>query len=161
MTHWKKNFNYDFIGSYIFDSEDGEMTLTIETTKMDEVKNDRGQTERVFVATFKETDAKPMILNKTNCKIISKMYTPFIENWLGKKITLYKDNVSAFGEVVEALRIRKIKPTTTMTESEAVKKVQSCQTLNDLRSIYSGLPREMQANQKVIEIKEKLKDELK
>ena len=49
-----------------------------------------------------------MIMNKTNCKIIEKIYgTPYIEDWIGKKIQIYvQKGVKAFGEIVDALRIR-------------------------------------------------------
>ena len=54
-----------------------------------------------------------MILNATNCKMISKIYdTPYIEDWVGKWISIYIAKVKAFGEVVEALRIRNRIPTT-------------------------------------------------
>ena len=48
-----------------------------------------------------------MILNVTNCKTIAKIYdSPYIEDWIGKYITVYSAKVKAFGETVEALRIR-------------------------------------------------------
>ena len=50
---------------------------------------------------------KGMILNKTNCKIISKrLDSPYIEQWVGKSITIYAAKVRAFGEMVEALRVK-------------------------------------------------------
>jgi hypothetical protein len=50
---------------------------------------------------------KPMILNKTNCKIIAKIHdTPYIEQWAGKSILIYAAKVKAFGEMVDALRVK-------------------------------------------------------
>ena len=38
---------------------------------------------------------------------IRKLYnTPYIENWAGKKITMYVKQVRAFGDVTDAVRIR-------------------------------------------------------
>lgn len=52
-----------------------------------------------------------MILNRTNCKTIAKIYqTNFIEEWSGKKIQIYAELVDAFGEQVEALRVRPFAP---------------------------------------------------
>jgi hypothetical protein len=50
---------------------------------------------------------KGMILNKTNCKIITKVLdTPYIDNWVGKSIIIYAAKVKAFGDMVEALRVK-------------------------------------------------------
>ena len=44
-------------------------------------------------------------------KQLPKLYkTPFIEEWAGRKIQLYSESVKAFGDVVEALRIRAFVP---------------------------------------------------
>ena len=43
----------------------------------------------------------------TNCKAITKLYkTPFIEEWAGKRIVMRVQPVKAFGEVVDAVRIK-------------------------------------------------------
>ena len=40
-------------------------------------------------------------------KIITKaLDTPYIEQWIGKSITIYAAKVRAFGEMVEALRVK-------------------------------------------------------
>ena len=50
---------------------------------------------------------KPMILNVTNQKALTKAIgSPFIEDWSDKTVTLYVAKVRAFGETVDALRIR-------------------------------------------------------
>jgi hypothetical protein len=73
------------------------------------VKGSGGAEEPCIVAKLK--DEKPMILNKTNCKIIAKIYgTPYIEDWGGFDVTIYAANVNAFGQTVEALRIETQKP---------------------------------------------------
>jgi hypothetical protein len=48
-----------------------------------------------------------MIINKTNAKIITKILdTPYIEHWAGKSIIIYAAKVRAFGETVDALRVK-------------------------------------------------------
>jgi hypothetical protein len=56
-------------------------------------------------------NAKPMILNATNMKMITKILgTPYIENWTGRKIQIGIERVKAFGDIVDALRVRKQLP---------------------------------------------------
>lgn len=108
-THWKKNFNYNYLGSYSL-NEGQQVTLTIVEVKKELVTSGTGQQEECTVAYFKEAvngEKKPMILNKTNCKVIEKLYkTPYIEEWKGKRVTIYTENVKAFGEYVDALRVK-------------------------------------------------------
>ena len=48
-----------------------------------------------------------MILNATNCKSLVKLSgSDFIENWAGLKVTLYVTKVKAFGDNIDALRIK-------------------------------------------------------
>lgn len=107
--HWKKNFNYEFMGSYSL--PDGkDIVVTIKETKRDKVTGQSGKKEDCFVCYFVESD-KPMILNRVNCKTIEKILkSAYPVDWIGKKIQLGKDTVSAFGESVEALRVRPILP---------------------------------------------------
>jgi hypothetical protein len=61
-----------------------------------------------------------MILNKTNCKTITKVYkTPYIEDWANRKIQIYVEQVKAFGDIVEALRIKKLIPKVAAPKADA------------------------------------------
>jgi hypothetical protein len=107
-THWKKLTNPNYIGSYALDPNE-ERIVTIEKVVRETVKDQNGKEEECTVAHLK--GEKPLILNKTNCKIITKVYgTPYIEEWAGKQIKLYVTQVKAFGDTVDALRIRQEKP---------------------------------------------------
>lgn len=104
-THWKKLQNPDYLGAYSLDPGK-DLILTIKVVKVEQVTGPDNRKEDCTVAHFVE-DSKPMILNATNSKIITKLYkTPYIEEWAGKKIQIYSTEVKAFGDVVEALRIR-------------------------------------------------------
>ena len=109
--HWKKQFNYDYLGSYSLDGKK-EVIVTISKLDTDKVTGQQGRKEDCFVVYFKEFD-KPMILNRTNAKAIEKVAgSGLVENWVGTQVTLYvEQGVKAFGEVVDALRIRDKKPT--------------------------------------------------
>ena len=115
--HWKKQFNYDYLGSYSLDGKK-EAVVTIKKLDTDKVTGQQGRKEDCFVVYFNEFD-KPMILNRTNAKAIEKVAeSGLVEDWIGVQVTLYVEKgVKAFGEVVDALRIRDKKPTRqTMTK---------------------------------------------
>lgn len=105
-THWKKLINPDYIGAYALDPGK-DLIVTIKSVGREIVTGPDGKKEECTVAHFEEQDVKPMILNSTNSKMIQKIYkTPYIEDWSGRKIQLYVEKIKAFGELVEALRIR-------------------------------------------------------
>lgn len=108
VTHWKKLTNPNYIGSHDFQPGQ-ELTVTIEGVKNEVVKCFDGKQlkeETCIVATLKGAK-KPLILNKTNCKIISRnLDSSYIEDWIGKSVILYVAKVRAFGESVEAIRIK-------------------------------------------------------
>jgi hypothetical protein len=105
VTHWKKLTNPLYIGAH--DLQPGqEVKVTIKSVSKEAVKGPDGKDEMCIVAKLEGTQ-KPMILNKTNCKIIATNFgTPYIEEWAGKAVTIYAAKVKAFGEMVEALRIK-------------------------------------------------------
>lgn len=108
LTHWKKLTNPDYIGAYSLQPGE-EKTVEIISVGRRKVKGTDGKETECTVAELK--NEKPFILNRTNCKTISKIAgSSFIENWKGVKIIIYADNVKAFGDVVEALRIRPTVP---------------------------------------------------
>lgn len=103
-THWKKLTNPDYLGAYSLGDKKEEVIKILSVSK-EMVKGTGGTSQECIVA--KVHNNKPMILNKTNCKIIQKMTgTPFIEDWKGLSVTIYVAQVSAFGDVVDALRVR-------------------------------------------------------
>jgi hypothetical protein len=111
QTHWKKLHNPDYIGAYAIDPGK-TLIVTIKTVKNEIVAGPDGKKEECMVMTFMEKDVKPMIVNSTNAKTIQKLYnTPYIEEWSGRKIELFVDKIKAFGEVVEALRVKAKIPT--------------------------------------------------
>jgi len=107
-THWKSLTNTNYLGAYAFQPGE-EKTVTIKEVKQEIVQNERGK-EECTVVYFVE-DIKPLILNKTNGDAIAKVWgTPYIEDWNGKKITLKVKKVSAFGDMVDAVRVSKERP---------------------------------------------------
>lgn len=105
-THWRALSNPDYIGAYAFQPGE-EKTVTISTVGIETVTGPDGHKEQCTVLHFMG-DVKPLILNVTNSKMITKvLQTPYIEDWAGKSIVLGVETVSAFGERVDAVRVRK------------------------------------------------------
>lgn len=109
-THWKKLTSPDYLGSYAFQPGE-EKVVTIKEVRREMVFNPSGGgKEECTVAHFME-DVKPLILNVTNCKEIAKLYgTPYIEDWANRKIILKVKKVSAFGGMVDAVRVGNTRP---------------------------------------------------
>jgi len=107
LTHWKKLDNPDYLGAYAL-MPGQDLVVTIKSVGQEDVYNpSSNKKETCTVARFVEAGIKPMILNSTNCKTIAKIHgTPYIEEWAGKSIAIYIEKVKAFGDIVEALRIR-------------------------------------------------------
>jgi hypothetical protein len=107
-THFKKLRNPSYIGSYELMVGNGsvELNVTIERATKEMVQNG-DKKEEAMVIYLK--GHKPMIVNSTNAKNISKaLNSPYIEDWVGKEITLYVAKIKAFGEHVDALRVKTI-----------------------------------------------------
>lgn len=109
--HWKRLLNPEFLGEYEFLPGE-EKTATIKTLEDREITGPGGKKEIKPVMTFEE-QIKPLIMNKTNLRMIEKLFkTPDYPNWYGKQIILYGDPTITFGnEVVGGVRIRKELPT--------------------------------------------------
>jgi hypothetical protein len=118
-THFKKLINPDYLGAYSLDNGQGgytDVTATIASVKVENVTGADGKKEDCMVMRFKENrigtvDMKPMILNITNAKTLEKLFkTPYVEDWANRRITIGTERIKAFGDIVDALRIRKTLP---------------------------------------------------
>ena len=108
LTHWKKLTNPDYIGAYSLQPGEKKVVKILSVGR-EKVKGTDGKETECTVA--KLESEKPFILNKTNCKILTKVFgTPFIENWKNQKIIIHSEPVKAFGETVDALRVVPEKP---------------------------------------------------
>lgn len=110
LTHWKKLTNPDYLGAYALEPGQ-DLIVTIKSVANEVVTGSDGKKETCSVMHFVE-DVKPLILNATNSKTITKLLkTPYIEQWAGKKIQLFVERgIKAFGEVVDAIRVRPFLP---------------------------------------------------
>ena len=118
-THFKKLKNPDYLGSWDLADENGnfkDKVFTISGVKKEMVHDGRGGQDECVTVSFHES--KPMIMNATNLKTISKtLDTPYIEEWIDKKIQITVQKVKAFGDVHDALRV--VKSSLELTPSHA------------------------------------------
>lgn len=106
--HWKKTTNPDYLGAYAFD--DGkDMIVQVKDVKIESIQNQQGKEDKPVL--FFEGNVKPLILNKTNMKTIEAVTgSPYFDGWVGKKLQLYVTQVSGFGTITDAVRIREFAP---------------------------------------------------
>lgn len=108
-THFKVLRNPDYLGSWDLADANGvfkNRILTISEVKKEMVHDGKGGKDDCVTVHFKES--KPMIMNSTNLKTIHKtLDTPYVEDWVGKKIEITVEKVKAFGEIHDALRVVK------------------------------------------------------
>lgn len=102
-THWKQLIDPRFVGVYALPNGE-DMTVTIKYVQKETITMMGGKKEDHSLAYLVET--KPLILNTTNSKTIEKLYGPYIEDWAGRRITLYASTTKLGSEMVECLRIR-------------------------------------------------------
>ena len=108
-THWRKFHNPEYIGAYAF--QPGERKIvTVKSAGVESVAGNGGKREDCLVVHFTENE-KPLICNVTNSKAIEKVCgSGYIEDWKGVKIELYVTEVQAFGDTVEAVRVKQTAP---------------------------------------------------
>ncbi len=105
-THWKETCDYKYLGAYSLAPSNEDIVVTITHVSFEEVTGENNRKETCKIAHFKE-NIKSMILNKTNMKVIEKLYNPYIEDWRNLRVEIGIQNVrSKGGEFVDALRIR-------------------------------------------------------
>ncbi len=108
-THYRKAFDSPYLSSADI-VEPTVLTIARATLENDKTKKSKD----VFnTAYFEERELrpgeklKPMILNATNSKMLKSITgSPFLEDWVGVKVTVYVDKNVRFGkESVEGLRL--------------------------------------------------------
>lgn len=108
LTHWKKLTNPKYLGSHDF-APGQEVKVIIEKIENVDIELFNGkktEMKNCNLAYFKGAK-KPMILNTENMKLITKsLGTPYVEQWQGKEIILHVVSVSAFGSMVDAVRVK-------------------------------------------------------
>ena len=122
--HYKLYYPSLYLGAHDLNGKDA--VLTMRRLVIEEIETERGTEKRAvlyFVETAKKaerekTKEKRLVLNKTNASTIAAMYGAEVNDWHGKRITLYAANVVAFGKEQEAIRVRPTPPATNPAPNE-------------------------------------------
>lgn len=105
MTDYRSLYDKEYIGAW--DIADKDVTVTILKVIGGSLTAVGGRKSKKPVIYMKGTE-KGFAVNATNGKTIATMYGPMIEDWVGKRITLFKSTTrspSGDGEV-ECIRVR-------------------------------------------------------
>ena len=105
MNNKPKTYDELFPSPYLKhdDIGDVDMILTISSFDFEPIGEDNEMKGCLY---FNEEEDKKLVLNKTNARTISDIYGKRIEDWVGKRIALYKTEVPFAGKMVKAIRVR-------------------------------------------------------
>lgn len=108
LNSWEKVIDNNFISAEMLGTNGAEKVVTIKDIDFaecyDEQKKSKVQKQTVF---FEE--CKPLVLNKTNAKTLKRLFSPNSDNpadCVGHKVLLKVENIKAFGQKVDAIRIK-------------------------------------------------------
>ena len=108
-VHWKKAFPTDYFGSQHMPADGSDIVVTIKEVKHEKVQNGHDSDTKTII--YITAEPEKWIANKTNCERISNVVkSEFEDEWVGKKIQLYVEMVSAFGKTQPAIRVREWPP---------------------------------------------------
>ena len=98
------------------DLSEGDLHLTITDLTMQVLGM---EDEEQPVLWFDESE-RGLPLNKTNANAIAQLHGPEIEQWTGKRISLYRTEVEFQGKTVWGVRVRLTAPDALAAATEAV-----------------------------------------
>lgn len=104
-THWKKLQNPDYLGSWDFQPNEIKL-LTIKKVVQEEVYDQQTRMKDLCSVVYWNEPTQKMILNTTNSKAISDLFkSPYIEDWINGKIGVRVEQIKAFGQQMDAVRV--------------------------------------------------------
>lgn len=108
--HWKADLPANYFGAqHLVDGKD--IIVKIRDVRVEKVQNQSGSDDSLVI--YFDGDVRPdkWIVNKTNAQRIEKIVgSPYMDEWVGHKIQLYSEIVSAFGKTGPAIRVREFAP---------------------------------------------------
>ena len=85
---------------------DHDVAVTIKTVVMEDVYDDKAKEEVRKPVCYFNNMAKGVLLNKTNWAALVEAYGDESDQWTGKPVTLTTIEVKAFGDIVQAIRLK-------------------------------------------------------
>jgi len=103
-THWRKLLKTKYL---VGDEIGKEITVEIESFETEKVFDKKEQHEVDKLVIYFKGGKKGMIVTPRKAKDISRVTgTSFVEDWVGKKITIYPKNEKHFGEIIPVLTVK-------------------------------------------------------
>lgn len=100
---YRKFFDKELLGAW--DLPDRDVVVTISTAGGGELTGAGGRKTKKPIITFVGKEKK-FAVNATNGKAIAGLYGVFVQDWVGKKISLYKTTTQMGGETMDCIRVR-------------------------------------------------------
>jgi hypothetical protein len=118
MTDFRSLYDSNYL--YSFDLKGRDVAVTIKEVKGAKVKGADGKEQRKMILYFKEShDGRGYVAPKSAVgKVIAGMHGNNIEDWPGKRITLFPTQCEAFGKIVDCIRVRPTVPAKTKAAGE-------------------------------------------
>ena len=166
-THYRKVFKSDHLSSYDledFQEEGRPLDFTIKYVQQEMNVKVAGKKISANIAYFVEP-IKPLVLNATNSKIISKMVgSNFVQDWNDLPIELYIQKGISFGkETVQGIRIKEEKPKI-ITDKDVKMisgKLAIITDLKGLNAFYGSLSVRERTNKNIIQLLKDKQTDLK
>lgn len=105
-THYKAMYDKEYLGSWEL-PPGRDITVTIEAVKGGELTAIGGKKNKKPIISFVGKEKK-FVCNVTNAKTIAAMYGNFVEEWKGKRITLFVSQTRdpSTGGDIDCIRVR-------------------------------------------------------
>lgn len=100
---YRRFFDKEFLGAW--DLPERDVVVTIAAAGGGELVGPGGRKSKKPVISFVGKEKK-MAINATNGKALAGMYGNYVQDWVGKKVTLFKSTTQMGGETMECIRIR-------------------------------------------------------
>lgn len=92
-----------------FELSGKDTTVTIDHVSGEIIEGENARKSKKPVIHLKDWP-KPLVLNKTNAKVLIALYGADYRKWNGKRFTMYPTTTKMAGEEVDAIRLRKKAP---------------------------------------------------
>lgn len=113
IESWEKVIDPNFISSELIGTTGAEKVVTITNIDYAECYDDQSK-KKVQKQTVFFQECKPLVLNKTNAKMLKRLFSQNSDtpsDCIGHKVILAVESIKAFGKVQDAIRIKEYSET--------------------------------------------------
>jgi hypothetical protein len=103
-THWRSMMDKKYLGAWDFPKQGTGKIEAVKGVKLEGIAGRISANKRPIIS-FVGIEKK-LIVNSSIGEAIEKMYGPQIEDWIGKRITLFASKTQVSGREVDCVRVR-------------------------------------------------------